>query len=239
MVGSRTRHEQSDGRYSTLLSNPRASGSREWNPTAKLAGEASNLFLPGAAGSASFWQPVADLLRLNRPRHLLGWPGLGDKPPRPEIAGIDDLVAMVVDRLANAEGPSNLVAQSMGGVVAIRATLAAPDSVRRLVLTATSGGLPMADLGAVDRRPDYYSDFPLAAKWISESREDFGSLLGSVAHATLLLWGDADEISPPPVGRRLLKLMPDASLHVVAGGGHDLARTHAVELARLVDAHLV
>jgi pimeloyl-ACP methyl ester carboxylesterase len=54
----------------------------------------------------------------------------------------------------------------------------------------------------------------------------------------LLLWGDRDPISPLAVGERLRVLAPDARLHVVAGGEHDLAVTHAGELAPLVAAHL-
>lgn len=33
-------------------------------------------------------------------------------------------------------------------------------------------------------------------------------------------------------------LLPDATLHVIAGGAHDLARTHADEIAPLITAHL-
>jgi hypothetical protein len=33
-------------------------------------------------------------------------------------------------------------------------------------------------------------------------------------------------------------LLPKARLHVVPGGGHDLAQTRAADLAPLVEAHL-
>ncbi|THG87146.1 alpha/beta fold hydrolase [Pseudomonas sp. A-1] len=54
----------------------------------------------------------------------------------------------------------------------------------------------------------------------------------------LLLWGDADPISPVRVGQRLAELLPRAELHVIPGGGHDLGFTHAGEVARLIDRHL-
>ena len=55
---------------------------------------------------------------------------------------------------------------------------------------------------------------------------------------TLLLWGDVDAISPAAVGRHLAERIPDAQLHVVPGGDHDVAQTHAAELAPLIERHL-
>lgn len=54
----------------------------------------------------------------------------------------------------------------------------------------------------------------------------------------LLLWGDADPISPIRVGQRLAELLPRAELHIIPGG-HDLGFTHADEVASLIDRHLV
>ena len=100
------------------------------------------LFLPGAGGSASFWRPVAD--RMGIEGAFFSWPGLGHEAPDPDINGFDDLVAMVVEQI---DGPVDIVAQSMGGVIAIRAALAKPQFIRRLVLAVTSGGLPLDELG--------------------------------------------------------------------------------------------
>jgi pimeloyl-ACP methyl ester carboxylesterase len=55
----------------------------------------------------------------------------------------------------------------------------------------------------------------------------------------LLLWGDADPISPVSVGQRLAALLPRARLQVSANGDHDLAETHAAEIAPLIDEFLV
>ena len=59
-----------------------------------------------------------------------------------------------------------------------------------------------------------------------------------VAMPALLLWGDCDPISPVRVGERLASLLPNAHLHVVQGGDHDLAETHASVIAPLIDEHL-
>ena len=55
---------------------------------------------------------------------------------------------------------------------------------------------------------------------------------------TLLLWGDADPISPVQVGEQLAALLPVAQLQVLAGADHDLVETHAVQLAPLINTYL-
>ena len=194
---------------------------------------AKTLYLPGAGGSASYWSDVAALL--GGEGTFLSWPGLGSEPHSPLVRGIDDLAAMVLAELTQ---PTNIVAQSMGGLVAVKVALAAPRMVRRLVLAVTSAGLPVAELGGADWRPDYKREYPNAASWIMSVREDLSAELGAIDMPTLLLWGDADPISPPVVGARLASLLPNARLYVVPGGNHDLAQTHAAEIAPLIDAHL-
>lgn len=195
---------------------------------------AKTLFLPGAGGSASFWRPVAD--RMGIEGQFFSWPGLGNEPADPAITSIDDLVAMVVGTI---DGPVNLVAQSMGGVVAIRAALAKQQFIQKLVLAVTSGGLPLADLGAADWREDYYRSFPSAARWISARGVDLSEEIKTIKAPTLLLWGDSDPISPVAVGERLGRLLRTSELHVIAGAGHDLAQTHVPVVAPLIGAHLV
>lgn len=191
------------------------------------------LFLPGASGSADFWRPVAEHAGLDGV--FLSWPGLGDEPARAGIDSLDDLTALAA---AHVTGPVNIVAQSMGGVIALRLALAFPEHVQRLVLTVTSGGVPVADLGGQDWRPDYFAGFPHAGRWSADPVPDLSPRLSEIEAPTLLLWGDADPISPVAVGERLLSLLPHARLSVIAGGGHDLARTHAATVAEQIRAHL-
>jgi pimeloyl-ACP methyl ester carboxylesterase len=105
------------------------------------------LFLPGAGGAASFWHPLGALLPVSWRKTYLSWPGLGHEPHEPALQGLDDAVAHAASRL---ERPSVVVAQSMGGVVAVRLALAHPDRISHLVLTATSGGIDVASLNAAD-----------------------------------------------------------------------------------------
>ncbi|WOF43082.1 alpha/beta hydrolase [Sphingopyxis indica] len=191
------------------------------------------LFLPGATGNASFWKPAAAYAGIDG--LFIAWPGLGDETPDPDVNGIGDLVALVLDQMYE---PVNIVAQSMGGVVAVMAALARPAMVSRLALAVTSGGLPMVDLGGSEWRTNYRRRFPSAAQWIADPVPDLSSQLPAVAAPTLLLWGGCDPISPVAVGQRLHDLLPNATLHVIREADHDLALSHAERVGRLIAAHL-
>jgi len=193
------------------------------------------LFLPGSGASPDFWKPGGTLLPADRPKEYFGWPGLGRQPHDPAVKGIDDLIAMVVAKM---DTPVDLVAQSMGGVIAARIALAHPQLVRRLVLTVTSGGVDMAAFGASDWRVDYRNSFPNAAEWIYAPRTAAPLPVERITAPTLLIWGDSDPISPVAVGRHLEKRIPNAQLHVVPGGGHALADTMANQVAPLIAHHL-
>jgi poly(3-hydroxyoctanoate) depolymerase len=191
------------------------------------------LFLPGASGNKAFWQPLADRLSVPAEQRLLGYPGFGGEPPDPAIAGFDDIVQRVVALL---DRPTALIAQSMGGVIAVRAALERPQSVTHLVLSVTSGGIDTAALGAQDWRAGGTSAFP---EWFVSFHTDLSHELARLTQPVLLLWGDNDPLSPLAVGERLNALLANSTLHVVRGGEHDLANVHAQALAPLVDGHLM
>jgi pimeloyl-ACP methyl ester carboxylesterase len=193
------------------------------------------LFLPGAGGRASFWQPVGDLLPPEWERHYFSWPGLGLQPSDPAVQGLEDLIGLVIAKL---DQPADLIAQSMGALVALMVTLRAPEMVRRLVLTGPSSGVPVGDLGGADWRPDYRHEFPKASHWITEAGEDLSASLPSIQAPTLLLVGERDIISPPAVGEYLSGLLPDARVEIIAGGAHDFPETHAELVAAQIARHL-
>ncbi len=193
------------------------------------------LFLPGAGASPDFWKPVGSRLPAEWPKHYFGWPGLGNQPHDPSIASLDDLVGLVAGHM---DEPVDLVAQSMGGVIATRLALELPARVRRLVLTVTSGGVDMAGLGASDWREAYRKSFPAAAAWITVPQASPNLPIERINAPTLLIWGDADPISPVAVGQHLEARLPTARLHVVPGGDHELAQTHAEPVAALIAEHL-
>jgi pimeloyl-ACP methyl ester carboxylesterase len=106
------------------------------------------------------------------------------------------------------------------------------------VLTVTSGGVDMSDLQAEDWRPAFFAANPTTPCWFADYRSDMSEAIRTIGAPTLLLWGDADPISPVAVGERLQRLLPASDLHVIAGGEHDLANKLAARVASLIDAHL-
>jgi poly(3-hydroxyoctanoate) depolymerase len=193
------------------------------------------MFLPGASGNRELWRRIGDGLSHAGPRVYWGWPGFGGMPGDPSVRGLSDLVDRVVTEIS---GPTVLFAQSMGGVIALRTALAIPDQVRALVLSVTSGGIDLASLGAVDWRPAMAAEEPTLPRWFLDAWDDLTAELGRIEIPTLLLWGDADPISPVAVGRRLAELLPRAELVVVPGGEHDLAHARAAEVLPHIERHL-
>lgn len=194
------------------------------------------LFLPGAAGRAAFWAPVASRLADLGPATRLAWPGFAGEPVDPTLRSLDDLQRWLEARLP--PGRSHVLAQSMGGVLALRLALERPERVDRLVLCATSGGLDVASLGAADWRPAYRAALPGVPPWFVADRTDLSARLGEVRARTLLLFSDADPVSPLAVGRTLAARLPDARLEVVAGGDHSFAEQRPDEVAAHVRAFL-
>ena len=193
------------------------------------------LFLPGALGHTQLWRPVAGLLQHPGTRRFVGWPGFGDTPADPNVRGLDDLATRLA---AQIEGPVDLLAQSMGGIVAVLVALRNPAQVRHLVLSVTSGGIDVAGLGGVDWRPSLTSQHPDLPRWFIDERRDLTERIRAITIPVLLLWGDDDPISPVAVGRRLLELFRSAELLVVKGGTHDLVSERAAEVAPHIDRHL-
>jgi pimeloyl-ACP methyl ester carboxylesterase len=194
------------------------------------------LFLPGAAGSPEFWRPVAQRLPVEWEMELPPWPGAGDQLPDPAVNSFDDLIERIAAGLRNG---TDLVAQSMGGVVALGVALRRPAVVRRLVLVATSGGIDVTGLGQAEWRTEYRAEFPDAAAWITGERPAVPpDRIATLEQPALLIWGDADPVSPPAIGRRLHELLPANELVIVPGAGHDLAQTHADGVAELIRSHL-
>jgi pimeloyl-ACP methyl ester carboxylesterase len=192
-------------------------------------------FFPGAVGAGAFWSPVVERLPRGWNTALLDWPGAGDVAAAPEVTGYRDLIELAAHAVSDG---SDVVAQSMGGVVAIGLALAHPEKIRRLVLVATSGGLDVSGLGASDWRGEYRAEFPQAAAWVIRDHVDHTAKLGAVEPPVCLIWGDADPISPVTVGLELDARLPRSSLHVIGGGTHSLAREHPDQVAGLIEAHL-
>lgn len=126
----------------------------------------------------------------------------------------------------------------MGGVLATRLALEHPERVARLVLTATSGGVDVRRLGAAEWRLEYRASLPDVPAWFVEDRTDLTDRLADVRARTLLLWSDADPISPLSVAHFLAGRIPDTRLVTVPGGTHSFAAERPAEVAAIIRAHL-
>jgi poly(3-hydroxyoctanoate) depolymerase len=151
------------------------------------------------------------------------------------VRGLADLVTRVENEVT---GPVVLFAQSMGGLIALRTAMARPERVRAMVLSVTSGGIDVRAMGGFDWRPQFEQRNPDAPRWFLDARDDLTSRLQEISAPVLLLWGDADPISPVAVGRRLQELLPRAELVVIPGGTHDLVSERASDVLPHIERFL-
>ncbi len=193
------------------------------------------LFLPGMTGDGGYWKSVGDLLPVGWEKHYLSYPGLGTQPASPSVNGFDDLLALAESLLT---GPTVVVAQSMGGILAIQLAHRHPERVTHLVLTATSGGVDVSAFGAADWRADFLETYPGTPRWAITEKPDLSPQLAKIQIPTLLLWADSDPISPVAVGRHLAALMPNARLHVFRSDTHSLAKELPQQVAAMIAAHI-
>src|SRR6185295_6386610 len=163
------------------------------------------------------------------------WPGFGGAPPEPDVTRFEELVSRVTREIVR---PVDLLAQSMGGVIAVLAALEKPELVQHLVLSVTSGGMDLKPFGAADWRALALQQNPRTPDWFRSDRTDLTARLRCVVAPVLLLWGDADPISPVPVGQRLAELLPASQLVVIRGGDHDLIHSRVDEVTPLIRRHL-
>ncbi len=193
-------------------------------------------FLPGVGADPDFWRPLGKQLPADWCKTYFAWPGLGDQPADPAINSYDDLIGLVEARLP--EHPVDVLAQSMGGAMALSLALRHPKRIRKLVLAVTTGGMDMTAFGAEDWRLDYRREYPEAAEWTMAEKPDISNRISEINHPTLLIWGDADPLSPVSTGQYLAARLPNAELHIVTDGQHDLIHSRASELAGLIERHL-
>ena len=195
------------------------------------------VFLPGAGGRADFWAPVADIINLPVKKVLVGWPGFGDIPHDPAVSKLTDLVDFVLNQVHD---PAYVVAQSMGGVVALLMALKQPKLVEKLVLAGTSGGIDMTQFNAEDWRPDYTKGLPeTAPSWFVDDRTDVTSSLGSVQTPTLVIRGEDDRISPSGAAEYLCRHIPDTQLRIIPQAGHLMPKEQPTQVADAIQSFLV
>jgi len=193
------------------------------------------VFFPGAGGRVAFLRPIGERLARRRTAIHCQYPGLDGVPPNPALKTLahlqQHLLALLPERF-------DLVTMSMGGVLALRIALEQPERIRKLVLLATSGGVNVAALGGIDWRDKFRQVQPNVPDWFVEDRTDVTPQLGKITQPTLLIYGDADLIAPPEVGKLLLQHLPNAQLEIIPDATHDLEIDYPDLIASFIEAHL-
>ena len=94
------------------------------------------LCVHGLAGSSRNWTDLMDLLRPRLACDALDLPGFGDSSPRPDgrysIAAMAQTVTALIERRGTS--PVHLIANSLGGAVAVKVAATRPDLVKTLTL---------------------------------------------------------------------------------------------------------
>ena len=179
------------------------------------------LFLPGASGVARFWQPVIARLDSHIEHVAFDYPGFGGNPPDPKLSSLEDLTDWIETRI---DRPVAIMAQSMGGVIAMQLALRNHTMVRRLVLTGTSGGVPTDALDVAGWREEYRREFPNNPDWFTDDRIDLSKRVANLPMPCLLIFGTRDPVAPLAAGEYLSKLLPNARLVTVETDSHFFVR---------------
>lgn len=193
------------------------------------------VFFPGAGGHVDLLRPIGQLLAQRRSVTLCQYPGLHGVEPDPSLRNLTHLQRHLLAQLPER---FDLVTMSMGGVLGLRIALEQPQRIRKLVLMATSGGVDVAALGALDWRETFVRLRPDTPAWFVEDRTDLTPLLHRIAQPTLLIYGDADLIAPAQVGQFLQQQLPNARLEIIPGATHDLELEFPDLIASFIEAHL-
>ncbi|MCA9373158.1 alpha/beta hydrolase [Candidatus Woesebacteria bacterium] len=207
------------------------------------------------------WQPFIDLLvEQGFAVTFLALPGL--LKPLEESWNLDQYVEWVHGKVKK-DKPVILIGHSFGGQVATRLSYLYPKDVSRLVLIDSSGipdarwtswlkrrvflylaklGKPFASNPALRNifykfvgERDYYKATPAQRKTMQRViRTDLRSIAPAVHQQVLIVWGEHDQTTPLAMGQTFLQLLPQSTLHIIAGARHSPQYTHVAEVVEAI-----
>lgn len=193
-------------------------------------------FLAGASGKRDFWQPVMQRLKSsNLIMHQIDYPSFAGCPAHSNVNSFTDLSDYVFNQIQH---PSVIIAQSMGGLFAIRAALEKPN-VQALVLVATSGGIDLTPFNIQDWREAYLNTYLDVPHWFTETDVNYQDQLKNIHIPVLLIWANDDAISPLTVGQALQRYLPHAELKVITAKDHHFAFTQPRIIAKWIEEFLL
>lgn len=200
-----------------------------------LSGVMNMIFLAGASGNTEFWQPVIKRLPQQYEKVAIAYPSFGGHPDHVAVQSFQSLQDYVLEHI---QKPSVIVAQSMGGIFAVQAALQKPQQIKALVLVATSGGIDLSGFDVADWREDYQQTFAVP-DWFVQHQSNLEDSLDQITCPVLLIWGDADPISPVAVGQYLRSKIAHSELHIIQNGQHDLANIYSDQVAELIQDFII
>ena len=194
--------------------------------------------------------PLAESVRRTASSVLIDFPGFGASPPPPAVWGTADYADAAAEWIATLPaGPRVWIGHSFGCRVGLQLAARHPEAVNGMVLIAAAGLPPHRSPAARMRIAARRWAFRMARSLTPEGpardrlRERFGSAdyrqagamrpilvktvsenLTDIARAVhcpvTLLYGENDRETPPEIGERLQRLIPNAQLHVLRGFDH-------------------
>lgn len=195
------------------------------------------VFLPGASGSRSFFQPLLEHLPEFVDKKVIAYPGFDGEKPQTDILNFQDFQTYIS---AQIQEESVVIAQSMGGVLAFNTALEQPNKIKALVLLAISGGFDPVQYKCQDWRTDYLTNYPDVPLWFVDYQTLFTiDQLKSIQIPVLLLWADQDPLSSVAVGEYFEQNMSHSKLEVIEQADHFFANTHAERVAHTISEFLL
>jgi len=167
-------------------------------------------------------------------KNVIAYPSFCGFPDHADIQNFNDLQSYVLNQI---QAPAIIIAQSMGGIFAVQAALQKVDQIKALVLVATSGGINLTPFDVADWREEYQQTFQVP-DWFVTHSEFSDTRLGEIQCPVLLIWGNADPISPVSVGQYLHEKLSHSKLVIIENGKHDLANVYAVQVSSIIQTFL-
>jgi pimeloyl-ACP methyl ester carboxylesterase len=200
------------------------------------------VLLPATGETAEDWDVIASSLQRSRTAYAVSLRGHGasDWPGHYTIQAMADDVTGLLRQLD--DGPVDLVAHSLGGLVACAVASAHPELVRRLVLEDV--GVPRARAAVAPPRPAGVLDFDWRVveqvrPEIDDPDPRWGDVVGRIRAPTLVVAGGPSSPVPQDHVAELVRTVPDGRL-VTVDAGHLLHATRPDEftqhLLRFLDA---
>jgi pimeloyl-ACP methyl ester carboxylesterase len=216
----------------------------------------------GWAYSTEKWQPFLDKLKAGGIVPVFfKVPGLS--APLKEEWTLDDYVGWLGKELEKERGQVVLVGHSNGGRICLAYASKYPERVDKLVLIDSAGiyangltirlkrfvfgnlarfGRRFTDsqrlrkfLYMLTRESDYERANPVMRKTMHNLiTYDVSHLLEGIKVPVVLVWGERDRITPLEDGKRMLGLLRNAKLHVIAGARHSPMFTNVEEVGEIV-----